>query len=201
MDRLNNIQTKYPKIDIEETIDLMDIPESDKEKRVELARKISEVFDWLFAFVISASYAQLDISIEELTLSVEYRLKDLVDVDIRYVSEQVERFAEDAVATTVDRQDEDYFLSPQRSSEIAIDEANSVCGYEELDEAIKQGKTKKTWVSEKLKSTRKWHREMDGKTIPIEDYFHFDDCDMMMPHAIEGTARQNSNCLCSLSFS
>ena len=201
MDRLNNIQTKYPRLDIEEIISQMDIPQEDIDKRVELAEKVRDVFDWLFAFVVMASVTEGMIDVEYLTMSVEYRLKDLVNLDVRYVSEQIERFSRDVVETTVENKDDDYFLSPQRADERAIDEANAVCGYEELDEAIKQGKTKKTWVSEKLKSTRKWHREMDGKTIPIEEPFHFDDCEMMMPHAIEGTARQNSNCLCSLSFS
>ena len=201
MDRLNNIQTKYPRIDIEEVISNMDIPEADKEKRVELAEKVRDVFDWLFAFVITASVTEGTLDIEYLTLSVEYRLKDLVNLDIQYVREQVEKFSRDIVETTVENKDEDYFLSPQRADERAIDEANAIYGYEELDEAIKEGKTHKTWVSEKLKSTRKWHRDMDGVTIPIEDYFHFDDCDMLLPHDMNGTARQNSGCLCHVEFS
>lgn len=201
MDRLNNIQTKYPQIDIEEVIDQMDIPDADKEKRVDLAKKISDVFDWLFAFVLTASATELELDVEYLTLSVEYRLKDLVNVDITNVVRQIEMFVGDVVGTTVEHRDEDYYLSPQRATEIAVDEANAIYGYEELDEAIRQGKTHKTWVSERLKSTRKWHLEMDGVTIPIEEPFHLDDCDMMIPHDMNGTARQNSGCLCHVEFS
>lgn len=190
------------KIDYREWFDVLDVPEEDKEKRVELAEKIDDTFDWLFALISLMAATGETIDTEYLILSVQYRLEELVNVNVRYVSEHIVKVAGETVETTVEHIDEDYYLSPLRSSEIAANEAQAYYNYEELQEAYENGCTKKTWVAEVDKKTRKDHLMMNGKTIPIEDYFQFPDCEMIMPHdEVNGSGKQTVNCRCVCKFS
>ena len=86
--------------------------------------------------------------------------------------------------------------------ELSENEANSLLNYQELKQAIEDGYTHKTWVTERDNRVRDDHRDKEGETIPIAEYFEFPDCEMLCPHdVVNGTARQNANCRCSLRYS
>lgn len=192
-----NVLKQYPRIDFNEYFRVLNIPEDDKEKRVEMSEEITEVYDWLFALVALMVATQQVIDTEYLIVSVETRLRDIMDVNVRYVSEHIVRVANETVETTVERRDEAYYISEQRASEIAADEAHTFYNYAELQEAYENGATKKTWLAELDKKTRDSHRNMSGTTIPIDEMFQFDDCEMMVPHDdINGTPEQTVHCRC-----
>lgn len=203
MDRLNNLSTKYPAIDYEEWFDAMDIPREDKEKRIELAEKIDDVYDWLFNFVAMMLLLDEAIDTEYLILSVRYRLFDLVDVDVDYAASHLTKVATETVQATIDHIDDDYFLSPQRSSEIAADEAHTIATYEEMSEAWENGNTKKTWHTQHDRRVRKTHVAVDGKTIPMKDLFVVGGSKMLCPHDTENGAelKEVAGCRCFLTYS
>ena len=134
IDQLNAIQTEYPAIDFEEYFSVLEIPKEDKEKRIELAEEVKDVYDWLFNLILLFMATGEEIDTEYLILSVQYRLSDLENVNVKYVSEHIVRFARETVETTVLYREDNYYLSPQRSSEIAAGEAHTYFNYEELQE-------------------------------------------------------------------
>lgn len=205
IDTLNNIQTEY--IDIETYFDAMDITEAQKEVRKSIANDVWWVFLLLFSTI--------KVSVEEGNLDYEYIFalfrENYTDTvlnyakDDEYIREYINRFTQDAMDVTWARMDitgeDDYWLSTDRAMLNGLNEANSIMNYEELRKAIEEGYTKKKWVAELDKRTRKDHIKMDKKTIPIKEKFKFPDCEMIMPHdEVNGTARQCSNCRCSLKF-
>lgn len=201
MDRLNNLSTEYPPIDYEEWF--KEIPEEDREKRIDLAKSIEEVFDWLFHLIVLMVATGEEIDTEYLTMSVQYRLFDLENVNVRYVSEHVVKMAGETVQTTVTNVDSDYFVSPQRASEIAADEAHTYFSYEELQQAWEDGFTRKSWNTQHDRRVRKTHREADGQTVRIDEMFHVGGYEMATVKDTENGAPLNevAGCRCYVTFS
>lgn len=203
IDQLNALQTEYPAIDYNKYFSVLDIPEEDKEKRIELANDIDDVYKWLFDFIMLAVVFGQEIDMEYLIMSVTYRLGDLENVNVKYVSEHITRFAKETVESTVIHKEEDYYLSEQRASEIAADEAHTYFNYEELQEAYDNGFTMKTWHTRQDKRVRDTHAELEGKTIPLEEMFEVGGYEMMVPKDSEQGAdlSEISNCRCWAAYS
>lgn len=201
-DQLNVLKT-YPRIDYEEYFHVLDIPEEDKEKRIELAEQIDDVFDWLFSLVVLMVATQQTIDTEYLIVSVQTRLMDLMDVNVKYVSEHIVKVATETVETTVERREDAYYTSEQRASEIAADEAHTFFNYEELQEAWDSGKTRKTWNTRQDKRVRETHAEVEGVTIPIEEPFQVGDYEMMVPHdsSMGAGIEELAGCRCWATYS
>lgn len=202
IDKLNNLSQKEIKF-YEEYYNGMEIPQEDKEKRIELAEKIDDVFYWLLGVVAIMALTGEVIDTESLTLSVQYRLFDIEDVNVRYVSEHIVNLAGETVSTTVERREEEYFLSDERAMEIAAGEAHTFYEYEELQEAWENGKTKKTWKTQGDRRVRRSHSALDGKTIPITELFETDGSYLMCPRDSENgcSIKEIANCRCWLEFS
>lgn len=202
IDKLNNLSQKEIKF-YEEYYNGMEIPQEDKEKRIELAEKIDDVFYWLLGVVAIMALTGEVIDVESLTLSVQYRLFDIEDVNVRYVSEHIVNLAGETVSTTVERREEEYFLSDERAMEIAAGEAHTFYEYEELQEAWENGKTKKTWKTQGDRRVRRSHSALDGKTIPITELFETDGSYLMCPRDSENgcSIKEIANCRCWLEFS
>ena len=202
IDKLNNLSQKEIKF-YEEYYNGMEIPQEDKEKRIELAEKIDDVFYWLLGVVAIMALTGEVIDTESLTMSVQYRLFDIEDVNVKYVSEHIVNLAGETVSTTVERREEEYFLSDERAMEIAAGEAHTFYEYEELQEAWENGKTKKTWNTQRDRRVRRSHSALDGKTIPITELFETDGSYLMCPRDSENgcSIKEIANCRCWLEFS
>lgn len=203
MDKLNNLTRDNARSFYDTFYDDLEISQEDKEKRKKLAEEIDEVYFWLFSYVAMLLAAGLTIDEESLITSVEYRLYDLEDVNVRYVSEHITRLATETVQTTVEHKDEEYFLSDERAINIAAGEAHTFYEYKELQDAWENGKTKKTWRAIIDKKTRKTHRELNGTTIPIPDLFEIDGSQLACPRDSEHGAelKELASCRCWLTFS
>ena len=57
----------------------------------------------------------------------------------------------------------------------------------------------KKWNSSNDSRTRKEHRKLDGKTIPLHEYFRVGNAKALKPGAT-GRAEQDCNCRCYLTF-
>lgn len=191
MDNLNSIDY----VDFFEEIEL---PDEDKEKRIELAERIDDVYFWLFSYITVLLSLGEVVDTSSLIMSVEYRLYDLMDTNIRYVPEHIVRLANETVTATIDNAEDSYYLSDKRASEIAANESHTYFEYEELQEAWDSGKTKKTWHTKQDRKVRRSHRVLDGKTIPIEELFEVNGSYMMVPKDTENGASltEISNCRC-----
>lgn len=96
---------------------------------------------------------------------------------------------------------DDFYLSDDRAILVGVNEANSILGYRQLQEAKEKGYTKKMWVTERDNKVRKTHRAVDEKTIDIDSYFLVGDSLMQYPHDMNGSAKETCGCRCTLKFS
>lgn len=207
VDEINEIRKEYSDIDIDTYFEPMPITEDQKEERKKTAEDLWWVLLLLFALIReSIESGDLDYAFIYDTFRDSYAdvVSKYAETD-DYINEYVNQFTQRTLDTTWDNLDvtnpDSYWTSNKRSIEIAVNEANTIHNYKELQNAIEEGKTHKIWKAELTKATRKDHEEMNGKKIPIKDYFQFPDCKMLMPHdEVNGTAKQTVNCRCSLRF-
>ena len=196
-DKLNNLQRREY---YEEYFSSVDVPQIERDKRVQLAEDIDDSYDELFDLIMLMAAMSQAIDREYLYGYLQTRIADVGDGS-DYLNEYASVTAREVVDTTLDHEGEEYFTSEERKLLLSAGDAQTIANYEQLEKAIKQGKTHKTWRSELLKTTRKEHSEMHGKTIPIKEMFVFSDCEMTFPHdVLNGTARQISNCKCSCEY-
>lgn len=201
-DELDILQTEYPEISIEEWYEVMDISQEDKDKRIDLARKLNEVFAWMMSYVAMCLLLGDEIERDYLVASLLIRVGDVVPRQTDYISRQIKKFTGDVVDTTMEHLNEAYYVSPERQSIIAVNEANTLCTADEMTEAYDNGYTMKTWVTERDSHVRKTHREVEGKTIPIDDYFEVGNSRLLFPgDELNGDVEEIANCRCSLKYS
>ena len=130
-------------------------------------------------------------------LAVLVVLTDEVNRDIAYESEEQYREAEDREKKL---ESEEYWLSDDRARYIAEEEANTAFNDSDFEEAIAEGYTMKTWNTMADRYVRKTHRPMEGKTIPIDDYFLVGNSLMLYPRDDNGDPEEIINCRCWLTY-
>lgn len=181
--------------------DVMQISEAQRNKRIEAAEEIT---DAVLLFLMWCENAPDRVQEEATQRSFENMYKEVIfqygEPD-DYFDMYVPVFIQNLVETTLNHEGEEYFTSVERAANIAVNEANTVCNYTDLQQAKDLGYGYKQWIAELDERTRLDHVEMNGEVIPIDDYFVFEDCMMFMPHdEVNGTARQIVNCRCSLRY-
>ena len=178
--------------------DPMAINERQRKKRIEAA---NDIFDAILLFFIWCENAPDKVIEEDTQRMFENLYKEVIfqhgEPD-EYFDSYVSAFIPMLVTTTLTHIEEDYFTSIERAANVACNESNSVLNHAEHENAKLLGMTKKTWVTELDDKVRLSHQEMEGVTIPIDDYFVFDDCKMLFAHdAVNGTPEQIINCRCT----
>lgn len=96
-----------------------------------------------------------------------------------------------------------YWTSQDRAMAIAENEANTVVGCEEMEEAIEAGYQNKIWVTVGDNRVRDTHREVDGLEIPINEAFEVGDSLLMYPRdtSLGASPDEIDNCRCWLEYS
>lgn len=187
----------------------MDISDNEKKERIALAEDLDDVFFYLFALILLRKKSNKDFDITDLTDTVIQRYKDVLvrfgydlEKSNAYLNQYVENTVESIVESTVSNISDLYYLSSDRAEYIAENEANSVKNFVAFQTAIKQGKTKKKWITKRDSLVRHTHTIVDGEEIGIYDAFEVGDCFMLYPKdIINGTARECVNCRCVLEYS
>lgn len=193
-------------IDIESYFDEMELSDEEKEKRKKFAESMNENMLFIFAlFLVMKEYDYINKSfiISQLQEKYSETVLQFMDID-RYVEEYIQKFSNEVVDTTLKYPDEEYYLSDNRALIVSVNEANSILGYRQLQEAKEQGYTKKTWITERDNRVRKTHREVNGETIPIDRYFLVGNSLMMYPHdniTMDIEPQEVINCRCSIKYS
>ena len=203
IDKLNNL-SGYKLIEIDSYFDEMELSEEEKEKRKEFAKSMEEIM--LFIFVLFSIMKQYNrINKEFIVSNLQSRYSEIVSQYInidKYLKEYISEFSEETVDTTIKHIDETFYLSEDRGTLIAVNEANTTLNYKQFSDAIKDGKTRKQWITEKDSRVRKTHKALDDKTIPIEDVFLVGDTLMRFPHdTLYGIDyKELSNCRCTIKY-
>lgn len=202
-DELKSIRTEIDELsasrEIEKYFDEMELSEEEKEKRIKTALAFQKFFRKLFDTMLSG---------EELR---EYFINQITNEYIRILDRygfrpnrgHIERFAETIVDNTLRNIKTEWYTSVNRSINIAESETNNSANYEQYQQAIENGCTTKTWITQNDKQVRESHIKLDHETIGIDQLFQVGNAEMRYP-CDEETAfdfpEEVTNCRCSIIY-
>lgn len=160
---------------------------------------------------VFAHYAPIDPYLEQ---HIEKVVNEVVDTTQRNAKKKEEDSdEEDDIEKLLDESDEslegleeksssddgkDYWTSQDRAMLISENEANAFYNYIDYREAKKQGKTKKTWLTELDDKVRLTHTLVEGKTVDIDGLFLVGDSLMRFPMDVmyDAPPEETVNCRC-----
>jgi len=185
----------------------MGIGREQKERRIKAAERLSDVF----AAALWLARPDNEMAVANVGMMLMYLQSELMkayaDITDRYEMQWYREHASDVINEVTDATqrhiDDPYFTSDDRADLIAENEANSLIGYDELQNAIDAGFTLKTWNGMLDKRERDSHIAMEGTTIPIEQPFDVNGSFLMMPGdwQFNPDPAEVVNCRCWLTFS
>lgn len=175
--------TSWISVPYEEYFSSMDLSKEEIKKRIDFAEDIEEIMLYIFLLLSTMQdygYVNRDYVSSELEKQYLKATKKHVDID-EYIRSYILRFSKEIIDTTLRHKGDDWFLSRDRSVLIAENEAVSVYSHYDYTQAVKQGKTRKIWLTEHDDRVRKTHSEIDGLSIPIKELFRVGDSLMLYP--------------------
>lgn len=200
-DVLNTPESILP---IEEYFESMDLTELEKKKRKNFAYEVEDVILYIFSlFSVMKQYNS--INREFIISQLKERYSEIVlqymDID-KYLDDYIANFSQETVDVTLRHIDEPFYLSNDRNLLIATNEGNSVFNYQEYSDAVKAGKKRKRWVTERDDKVRETHAEVNGLTIPIKEPFVVGNSLMMFPkdRSLNAEMEQIANCRCTIQY-
>lgn len=203
IDELNNL-SEDGVLDIEAYFDSMELSDEEKEERKEFAKSINEIMLFIFAlFSVLKNYNI--INKQYITSQLQSRYSDVVlkymNID-KYLDGYIKEFSEETVDITLKHIHEPFYLSEDRGLLISANEANTTLNYKDFSEAVRAGKTKKQWITEKDSKVRETHKVLDNMTILINDTFFVGNTFMRFPHdTYYGIDyKELSNCRCTIKY-
>lgn len=189
----------------EEYFDKMSISDKQKELRIAFSERMEEVI----LYVLSL----MELMVENEQIDQEYVENQLLELYLSiavtyfpiddYITDYSKQFSHEIVQATFDHIKEEYYFSRDRAMFISECEANTALNYKEYKDAIKAGKTHKTWKDIGDKRERRTHLEVGGMTIPIRELFAVGDSLMLFPKdgSHNPSAKEVVNCRCSIQYS
>lgn len=210
-DRINKLNSKGYKrrsMPYDDFFGEMAISDESKEHRKAIAESIEDAV--AFLFLIYPLYASVDYT-DDVYLLYQFRERfasalrqnDVIIDD--FLQAHIDRVTNEVYRVTVENFDidENYFTSDDRAMFIAETQANNVVNYEEFDEAKLLGYDQKTWVTMQDNKVRESHRDVDGVTIPIDEFFDVGGDLMLFPTDDSNGANAENivNCRCSIEYS
>ena len=205
-----------PKVQVEEPEEYfkkMDISPKQRKERVETSKELADVMLFLFALLVIEMQANKP-NYPSVLRSFKQRFRDVVSRHSRvddYVKNYINEFTGGVFDTTRKymeaagvgmngQTDAGWWTSIDRATAIGENESNSILNYEELQQAADEGYTTKEWVTERDNRVRPTHKEVDGVTIGINEYFIVGGGMMLAPHDEYNNPEECPNCRCSLRF-
>ena len=184
----------------------MELPEEQINKRKDAARDFRDVLLFiLLAIKVADEIGEVDWDRMRFQLETEFAaVARQYARDDDYMKNFVRKAADDFIEVTRERTAKDGMDSRWTSDERALPDAanyaNMTVGYEELQQAIDAGFTKKMWVSQRDGRVRHTHRRADGQTVPIKAYFTVGDSMLLYPTDPDGEPEEVINCRCHQKF-
>lgn len=210
IDELNNLIPYDNKIsDIDKWLDdfyeVMPISDDRKERRKSIAKQLRDAMLFLFALMFTmAENNSWDYDIALYSFRTEFRnaIVNYVAIDL-FMENYIQEFTQKYLDITIEhlsKSDASFFMSDDRAIMGGANESNTIIGYGELEEAIEDGSTMKRWRTQRDNRVRHTHREMEGKTIPIDDYFIVGGSALLYPGDPEGEEKETAGCRCALEY-
>lgn len=199
-DELNNLAIPY-----EQYFGEMGLSQEEIEKRIALAEAIDDVFILYFLLIESdrALGNELDVNyyIDYITRNYEDVLVRFgIDYDNKYpaLPAHIKQAATEIVKQNQAKPDDEWYTSVDRAMLIAENETNAVCEYTTFQDAVDDGKTRKTWNTMLDFRVRHTHIELEGKTIPIMERFIVGNYEMYQPKdgSLGAGMEEIANCRC-----
>lgn len=212
-DELSTIKKSKKRISIpyDEYFGEMELTDAQKEERIGLAESIERTFLYIFGLLAVMTALDSGIDREQITSTLVTRLEDDYEqngIDLGAypsIREYITRRAGELIDTTIKSLDRDYdfTLSNDRAMLIGENESNSAFNSKELEDAIKNGYTQKTWRTMRDKRVRHTHEMVDGETIGIYDAFEVGDTLMLFPRddSLGAGQEEIANCRCVVEYS
>ena len=197
------------KIPIHEYFEDMQISEEQKQKRIRLANLL--LADVLFLFALSKGNNDKQYLAKSFQNRYTESIKSVAQQD-KELSRYIRKVCENIVDTTLkdtkkpsdltDSAGTEYRTSIDRAMNIAENEANSILNNEEYRSAIKNGCTKKKWISFGDERVRTDHADVDGEVVDIYKPFHVGGYLMMFPKddSLGAGLEEIVNCRCSVEY-
>ena len=189
-------------MDYDEYFDDMDLTDIQKQERKDSAQELEEVFRDLLALIFyfyvdgAYDYAEAIMTAQEAYGDALYG----IEVSEYFRNTHIPVTVSGIVNTMLAHPENPFNFSIDRAKLIAENEANSMWNDAEYVDALKSGKKYKTWHTIIDKRTRETHREINGKTIPIREYFVVGNSLMMFPKDSGASDEEVVNCRCSLTY-
>ena len=182
----------------------MNLPEEEKSQRIQMAEELEENFIVTMTLLFTMAQAnKIDYELIRKQIENSYleTLRKYANVD-KHLETYVKSFSHDVVDSTKKYKNEPYYYSLDRARFMAENEVNTAINHARYMEAVNGGKTMKLWESIIDEATRKDHREINGKYIPIGQAFHVGDSWMMFPKdtSLGASANQIVNCRCTVIY-
>lgn len=183
----------------------MHLSETEKKLRIELAKKLETEFWFIFdilSYYLAAGIEDIGFISEKASTLYKQAIFDYVVLD-KELETYVDKICKDIIEVTYKHKDDNYYTSDDRARYIAENESNTVMNYEQLQEALASGKTKKTWFSVKDNNVRDTHVLVDGETKPISEPFIVGGSKLMYPKdtSLGASLTEIINCRCSVQYS
>lgn len=182
----------------------MNLPEEEKSQRIQMAEEMEVNFIVTMTLLFTMAQAN-KIGYELIRKQIEdsylETLEKYASVD-KHLETYVKSFSYDVIDSTKKHKNEPYYYSLDRARFMAENEVNTAINHDRYMEAVNGAKTMKRWESIIDEATRKDHREINGKYIPIGQAFHVGDSWMMFPKdtSLGASANQIVNCRCTVIY-
>lgn len=183
----------------------MDLPESEIIKRIETAEEFEKEFIIILALaLVLYQRGKFDESLIRSKFNDAYKkigIK-LIGSETDYLTQRADQFAYDVTNTTKNNIDSEYYTSIDRAMSMSETESNVINNYRQFKDAESMGYKRKQWRTMLDKKVRESHRQMQGKTIGLYEYFNIDGYLMSFPADItfDPPASLVVKCRCSLRF-
>lgn len=209
IDELNNLQTEQDKQKIRAYFEEMDLEPEEIEKRIGVANDFDNLYLMLF-LLMSASATAGESVIDDNEYWNDYLTRGYNDVltengystDDPMVSNRIDETVAEVLNTTYEHIAQTYYLSHDRALMIASNDTNAFANYEYHIRKIKEGYTRKRWVTKVDKKTRHDHVWADGQEVDIQMPFIVGGYEMLFPldQSLGADAKEVINCRCSVMY-
>lgn len=169
-----------------------------KNDRLKLAKEIKDYLGvWFDLLLLQKEYGNEDMAFAEEELKNNFFDIIAGRTDDDFIAEYVPLITAAIVESTERNKGDKWYLSDDRATFIAENEALSVFNHEDYRQAVKRGFTRKQWVDMKDDRERATHIEVGSSIIPIKDKFQVGAAMLDHPHdMINGAEHPEELCGC-----
>lgn len=203
-DELNALVQNKRSMPFEQYFGEMNLTEDDKAERIKMAQELEDNFIVTMTLLFTMTQAgkiNYEIVRQQIEDSYLETLRKYTDVD-GYLSAYIKGFSYDVIDSTKKHKDQPYYYSLDRAKYMAENEVNTAINHARYMEAVNSGRTMKRWESIMDEVTRKDHRDINGKYIPIGQAFRVGDSWMLFPKdmSMNPSPNQIVNCRCTIIY-